>query len=78
MTQAKKTKAPMAKPNLQQQFLALSPVDQQGVTNFFNAHNIAHFIYENLTEEAQKYVSYCIRLSQQADKIEKQNSAQVS
>lgn len=78
MTQAKSIKAPKAKPNLQQQFLALSPVDQQGVTNFFNAHNIAHFIYENLTEDAKKYVTYCIRLSQQADKIENQNSAQVS
>lgn len=81
MTQAKSKKA--LKPsisalNLQQKFLSLSEKEQFGVTCFFNAHNTAHYIYDGLSEEAQKYINYCISMSQNADKIEKKESAQVS
>lgn len=64
--------------NLQKRYLELSPRDQLGVTNFFNLHNAAHFVYDGLSESAQNYVSYCIRLSQNATKVEAENSAQVS
>lgn len=77
MTQAKKASKPAGN-TLQKKYLALSPRDQVGVTTFFNCHNAAHYVYDGLSEEAQQYVSYCIRLSQQSDKIEKDNSAQVS
>lgn len=60
--------------NLQHKFLELSPRDQMGVTNFFNLHNAAHFVYDGLSEEAQQYVSYCIRLSQQATKVEEKET----
>lgn len=77
MTQAKKASKKPAGNTLQKKYLELSPRDQMGVTTFFNCHNAAHFVYDGLSEEAQQYVSYCIRLSQQSDKIEKENSAQV-
>lgn len=81
MTQSKSKKA--LKPsksaiNLQSKFLALPEREQMGVTTFFNCHNAAHFIYDSLSEDAKNYVNYCIRLSQQADKIEEKESAQVS
>lgn len=60
---------------LQKEFLSLSLDEQAGVTTFFNCHNAAHFVYDHLSEQAQNYVNYCIRLSQQADKIEKQNES---
>lgn len=74
MTQQKKGKKPTVN-TLQQKFLALSEREQMGVTSFFNCHNAASFIYDGLSEEAQKYISYCISLSQKADKIEKQNES---
>lgn len=77
MTQPKKSRADKTTVNLNRKFMELEPREQQGVTNFFNAHNIAHFIYDGLSEKAQQYVTYCIRLSQQADKVEQENSAHV-
>lgn len=68
----KKAQKPTAK-TLQKRYLSLSPREQLGVTNFFNMHNAAHFIYDGLSEDAQQYVNYCIRLSVKADKIEKEN-----
>ncbi len=62
--------------NLQKRYLSLSPHDQVGVTNFFNLHNAAHYVYDGLSEEAQKYVAYCIRLSQNANQIEAKEGAQ--
>ena len=62
--------------NLQKRYLSLSSRDQVGVTNFFNLHNAAHYVYDGLSEEAQKYVAYCIRLSQNANAIEAKESAQ--
>lgn len=62
--------------NLQKRYLSLSPRDQIGVTNFFNLHNAAHYVYDGLSEEAQKYVAYCIRLSQNATAIEAKEGAQ--
>lgn len=78
MTQQKKGKKTTVN-TLQQKFLALSQREQMGVTSFFNCHNAASYIYDGLSEEAQAYITYCISLSQNADKIEKQNeSAHVS
>ena len=57
--------------DLRSEFLALDPKDQQAVTNFFNLHNAAHFIYDLLSDQAKSYVSYCIQLSSEANKIEK-------
>jgi len=81
MTQAKSKTAikPLKTANiLQKKFLSLSDHEQMGVTTFFNCHNAAHFIYDSLSDSAKDYVNYCIRLSQQADKIEEKESAQVS
>ena len=88
MTQAKKSKSQKAEKenkvpqnktalNLQKRYLELSPRDQLGVTNFFNLHNAAHFVYDGLSDSAQQYVAYCIRLSNNAVKVEANNSAQV-
>ena len=76
MTQAKKIKKVAKTPSLAERFRKLSPIEQQGCSHFFEAHNIAHYIYEGLSDDAKSYVTYCIRLSQQADKVEKENSAQ--
>ena len=86
MTQAKKTESKQTKKeikssqntalNLQKRYLSLSPHDQVGVTNFFNLHNAAHYVYDGLSEEAQKYVAFCIRLSQNANQIEAKEGAQ--
>lgn len=76
----KEVRKPSQKPaqnTLQKRYMALSPRDQLGVTNFFNLHNAAHYVYDGLTEDAQSYVTYCISLSTKADNIEKKNSAQV-
>lgn len=62
-------KAPKAI-NLGEEFRKLSNVEQQGVTNFFNAHNIAHWIYYSLSADAQKYITYCIRLNENANQRE--------
>lgn len=59
-------------------YLALSEQEQQGITNFFNTHNVAHWIYYSLSEEAQRYISACIKANNDAQKIEKENSAQDS
>lgn len=65
--------------DLRGEYLSFSNIDQQYITAFFNMHNAAHLFYEALSVDAQKYVSYCIRLSQEADKKEKleEKSAQV-
>lgn len=76
MTQQKKSTKPTPPSRLQKRYLALNPNDQIGVTTFFNLHNGAHYVYDNLSEDAQNYVNYCIRLSLNADKIEKEESAQ--
>lgn len=86
MTQAKKNESKQTKKetkspqnsalNLQKRYLSLSPRDQVGVTNFFNLHNAAHYVYDGLSEEAQKYVAFCIRLSQNANQIEAKEGAQ--
>lgn len=74
MTQQKKGKKQPVN-LLQKKFLALSAREQMGVTSFFNCHNAASFIYDGLSEDAQAYISYCISLSQKADKIDKQNES---
>lgn len=73
MTQQKKGTKSQKQINLRDEYLKFSEKDQQGITHFFNLHNGAHFIYDNLSDEAKKYVNYCIRLSSEADKIEKQS-----
>lgn len=89
MTQVKKIKQNQAEKgkkvaqnktalNLQKRYLSLSSRDQVGVTNFFNLHNAAHYVYDGLSEEAQKYVAFCIRLSQNATEIETKEGAQGS
>lgn len=61
---------------LQSEFLKLSAKEQAGVTNFFNLHNAAHYVYEGLSEDAQSYITYCIKLNANALKKEENNSAQ--
>lgn len=79
MTQQKSKKTAFKPQNqLQTKYFALSPNEQMGVTTFLNCHNAAHYVYDNLSEEAKDYVNYCIRMSQKADEIEKKESAQVS
>ncbi len=75
MTQVKKTASKKAKKavDLRTEFLALAPKEQQVVTNFFNLHNAAHLLYDLLSDKGKAYVSYCIELSQEANKIEKKN-----
>lgn len=70
MTQVKNTKKVKKVRDMRAEFLKLSKHDQDACTNFFNMHNGAHFIYhECMSKECQEYVSYCIRMSQEADKI---------
>lgn len=66
--------------NMNEEWLSLSPMEQQGVTNFFNLHNAAHWVYEQLSETGQKFVSSCIKMNNDLQKKEKQQSesAQVS
>lgn len=66
----KKAKKPAKTIDLREQFMKLSNVEQQGVTNFFNVHNIAHWIYYQLSADAQAYISYCIRLNTNANERE--------
>lgn len=66
----KKAKKAPAQLNLREEFMKLDNNEQTGVTNFFNAHNMAHWIYYNLSANAQKYITYCIKLQQNADQRE--------
>lgn len=66
----KNAKKPAKSIDLRETFMKLSNVEQQGVTNFFNVHNIAHWIYYQLSAEAQTYISYCIRLNMNANERE--------
>lgn len=63
-------KKPAKQIDLRDSFLKLSNNDQQAVTNFFNVHNVAHWIYYNCSADAQKYISYCIRLNSNANERE--------
>lgn len=67
MTQTKSSKKSF---NMQHEWLKLSPVEQEKVTNFFNAHNLAHFLYAISEDETKKYITCCIRMNQIADKSE--------
>lgn len=69
VVQKKASKAKKAV-DLRSEFLALDQKEQQAIANFFNLHNAAHFIYDLLSDKAKNYVSYCIQLSSEADKIE--------
>lgn len=71
--QKKGSKAPKKAVDLRSEFLALDQNDQQFVTNFFNLHNAAHLMYDLMSDKAKSYVSYCIDLSNNANKIEKKN-----
>lgn len=73
MMQAKKTKKVQKPFNAQQEWLSLSPVEQEKVTNFFNAHNIAHMIYSLAEDQTKRYISSCIRMQAQVEKDEKKN-----
>lgn len=50
------------------QFRAFDKSTQDGVINFFNAHNVAGFIYSQLSSEAREYIDYFIGLSMEANK----------
>lgn len=76
--ESKNVKERKKMPSLAEKFRALSDDDQLGVQHFFNVHNSAHWIYDHLTEDGKKYVTLCIRLNTQANKIEKDESAQES
>lgn len=73
MTQVKKTKKAPKPFNAQQEWLSLSLVEQEKVTNFFNAHNIAHMIYSLSEDQTKRYISSCIRMQAQVEKDEKKN-----
>lgn len=57
--------------NLRQKFSALSQHDQSAVVTFFNLHNAAMFVYNNLSKDAQEYCEYCISVSQEDQKDDK-------
>lgn len=59
--------------NLRDEYLKLPSDEQAMITNFFNLHNAAHFMYDKLSKEGQSYVNYCIRMAQEANRIEKKN-----
>lgn len=46
--------------NLREQYAALDAKSQENVTNFFNCHNVAISIYNQLPQDAKDYVDTCI------------------
>lgn len=73
MTEKKISKTKKKVFNMQESWKALSPIEQEKVTNFFNAHNLAHLLYTLAEEETQKYISSCIMMQRDADKKENEN-----
>lgn len=61
MMEEKTTKKPAA--DLRGMFLALDPIEQKRVTTFFNLHNAAMFVFEQMGEDAKQYTNYCIQLA---------------
>lgn len=58
--------------NLRKQFFALSPLEQESVTIFFQLHNAAQWHYGHLSKDGQKYVNTAILATKEAAKIEKE------
>lgn len=58
--------------NLQARFRALSPEMQELITNFFSCHNLAIWMYRQLDQPAREYADYCINLSMEDKKENKQ------
>lgn len=50
-------------PDIRKKYAALSQHDQAAVVTFFNLHNAAIFVYNDLSKDAQEYCEYCIQLS---------------
>lgn len=58
-----------------EKFRALPVKEQEAITNFFNLHNAAIWIYNNLTDEAKQYVDFCISMVNEGNQIEKESGA---
>lgn len=43
---------------------------QENVTNFFNLHNVAISIYNQLPEDGKSYVDLCIKMTNSLDQQE--------
>lgn len=54
--------------NLRDGWLKLSPQEQQGVTNFFNLHNAAAYVYETLSDVGREYIDATLRLNSEIKK----------
>lgn len=52
---------------LAEQFRGFEPNDQQAITNFFNLHNAAGWIYTNLSQLCKDYIDQCIEFSKEAN-----------
>lgn len=70
MKEQKSKKSPAF--NMQEAWKGLDPQNQEIVTNFFNAHNLAHLLYSLASEDAKKYITSCIMMQQKVNKEEKQ------
>ena len=46
--------------DMRKAFLALENNEQQAITNYFNLHNAACWIYSNLSKPAQEWVTLSI------------------
>lgn len=58
--------------NLRKQFFALSPLEQESVTIFFQLHNAAQWHFGHLSKEGQTYVNTAILATKEAAKLEKE------
>lgn len=57
--------------SLRQQYLALSPIEQAAVTHFFNLHNNAGWIYNELmSDQGRKYIDDQVYYSQELAALE--------
>lgn len=61
MTEVKNEKV-----NLRDKFLSLTEEDQKRITTFFNLHNAAAFCFDQMSNEAKEYCSYCVQLSNES------------
>lgn len=68
MTQQKKSNKDMPKPQMTfaQKFRNLPILEKEKVTNFFNLHNAATWVYLQMSEEAKEYTNEAVSVSSQA------------
>lgn len=71
MTQRKSKKENGSIPNFRELFMNLPKVEQDKLTNYFNLHNAAIWVYLQMSEDAKKYCELCIKMTNEANKLEK-------